>query len=263
MAKSAKIADQPDRRIKLARFVRNVSRPEWGLGIVLSENDTNITAFFERAGAEAFPFTSLQRIDHKAVPENSRLWDLLRSEKPNELIGPTVQATRSARHGRPVGPGFRKHGPGVLFVNIGWSVRYDGSPVKGGHGWFKLGRAQENGSSEDTLFLKQSDGCHFGPLGVGFIHPLSRLDVVYVARAPEGGHKVVALFRNARWEVSDPATGWTTCRSDDVTCLKVRQRPLVRWPGHMSMRRWALNGPSKNWRHLLEEHRALVKCWGE
>ena len=62
MANPPKIADQTDRRIKLARFVRNVSRPEWGLGIVLTENDAKITAFFERAGGErsrSRPFSGL------------------------------------------------------------------------------------------------------------------------------------------------------------------------------------------------------------
>ncbi len=132
----------------------------------------------------------------------------------------------------------------VLFVNVGWSESYDGSPVIGKHAYLRSARAKRIGSSEDKLFMRSRGGYYHGPIGSGAVPP-GTLDVVYVARHPsEGGHRIVALYFNV--EALDD--NWN-CRSRDVLRLPVGRRPAVSWPGAQGLRRWAKNGQFQTWDH--------------
>lgn len=125
--------------------------------------------------------------------------------------------------------------PAVLFVNIGWSESYDGSePVVGNHRFL----AESPDDNGELFAFEEHDGLVRCGAGAGKLG-VPRVDVVFVARPPEGGHRIVGVYFDARVEVDSGSRPWATVRTGDYLLLPVRERPKIEWPGRMGMRRWA------------------------
>lgn len=147
----------------------------------------------------------------------------------------------------------------VLFVNIGWSERYDNTErPRGGHAWLNEPSGDaKHGSAEELLFKRRC-----GPIGAGKVAKGPSLDVVFVAREPPAGaHRVVALFRRCKLyqtetDAKDYPLHWRV--SSDCVVLYARKRVKVKWPGRMSMRRWAKGG-ARNWPELLRAYNQLTR----
>lgn len=175
-----------------------------------------------------------------------------------------------ARDVTPAAPGTRGASHGVLFINIGWHERYDGSSLPtGNHGYLNSARAQVDGSSEDTLFVPRR-GRYAGPLGRGAVPDFARLDVVFTAvdkDDPRRERQVVAIFRDCTPfpHDHDPTFMMVRAARDRVTCFPVSDRPRLRtrWPGHMNVRRWAIGGPSANWDELAGDYAELIRVHGD
>ena len=249
-ARSREVAVLRRKRLPAVReFVQHSHRPEWGTGIVVASSKSRVVVHFEQAGKkEVASVASLQPIADALVDRASTL----------RRIRDTLARPPGAQKRHALEAGGVAQGHGVLFANIGWSVKYDGSPVIGGHGWLRNSKSKELGCSEESLF-EPEDGTYSGPLGRGRLPAVARLDVVFVARDPKlarDGHRVVALFRDVRIEAQDD--GWLMATSRVVRLLSVRKRPLVKWPGRMSVRRWAKGSPRQNWPELLACYEELV-----
>jgi hypothetical protein len=146
----------------------------------------------------------------------------------------------------------------VLFVNIGWSERYDGkTPVEGNFAYLRTKKAKKDGAGETWLFVPDEEGVYAGGIGFGQID-VEALDVVFVAfdKAVKK-HRTVAIFYDADWD-SSPAGGrdWYTAYSSDVRTFPVGSRPIVDWPNGQRNRRWARGGKS-NWSRLLKRFNQL------
>ncbi|WNG43569.1 hypothetical protein F0U60_05210 [Archangium minus] len=148
--------------------------------------------------------------------------------------------------------------PSVLFVNVVWTERYDGTEIPmGNFRYLKTKRFAKYGASDERLFV-QNDGLHYCGLGRGAIN-VEKLDAVFVAKDPrDNKHRVVAIFRDLSWK-TDGKDGWTNgfARSDEVTCFPVDERIEVSWPPGQQNRRWARGGPSNNWPDLLDFYERL------
>lgn len=148
--------------------------------------------------------------------------------------------------------------PAVLFVNIGWSERYDGqNPVIGSHRF--LAESPDD-SAELAAFLEQDDGMVSCGAGRGEIN-VARLDVVFVARPPgEVGHRVVGVYFDPRRETRDDQDGWATVHTKEYSLIEVTKRPKIAWPGRMGMRRWAYRGGGGGavHAHLYAAYRELL-----
>src|SRR6267142_4327288 len=103
------------------RFIRHIRHLEWGLGLVLADGRNSIRVRFERVGDRTLPAGSstLEVVHPMFVSAESRHRLAQAPESRRKSVG------SEARRNGASGPGFVKNGdPGVLFVNIGWSVRY-------------------------------------------------------------------------------------------------------------------------------------------
>jgi len=148
--------------------------------------------------------------------------------------------------------------PAVLFVNVVWTERYDGTePPVGNFSYLKTKRFEKYGASDERLFTPRN-GRHYCGLGRGSINA-DKLNTVFVARDPrDNKHRVVAIFRNLSWK-TDKSDGWTngSAHADDVTCFSIDERIAVRWPPGQQNRRWARRGPNNNWPRLLKLYEKL------
>lgn len=155
-----------------------------------------------------------------------------------------------------------KHAPlRVLFINVGWSEKYEGALPHGNHAWLRGERAQYEGSAEEKLF-KSIRGRHRGPIGRGALPHFKQLDVVFTARDRGGRRRIVAFFRDCKVHPHHETRDFlmVSARADDVTCLPSNERPrLDFWPGRMGLRRWALGGTGRNnWPELQRAYDELV-----
>lgn len=127
----------------------------------------------------------------------------------------------------------------VLFVNIGWAARYDGTEaVVGGHGYLNHGPHKPG----ETFAFTPRRGFFRCGIGPGVIDSKA-IHVVFVAREPgTNAMRLVGVYANAE-PIQEPApkgNAWVTARTKEAWLLSPVHRPLVLyWPGRMGMRRWA------------------------
>ena len=146
----------------------------------------------------------------------------------------------------------------VLFVNIGWAQRYDGTEtVQGNHGWL---REHPDDNSEMEAFLRDRNGLYWCGIGTGRVN-VDALDVVFVALYQGEGHRAVLLYRDARCTYdSDGANPYARASTRKAWLIPVANRPAVEWPGRMSMRRWAYRAGArgKEWPGLADTYRTIL-----
>lgn len=130
----------------------------------------------------------------------------------------------------------------VLFVNVGWGEKYDGSEIiRGGHRYLK-----EHGDDCSEMYaFKPRRGLFRCGIGKGKV-TAPRFDVALVARQPDRAvHRIVGMYKNAWFEPELQegygVWGWAVTRT--AHGLPVGARPEIKWPGAMGMRRWADNHP--------------------
>jgi hypothetical protein len=150
----------------------------------------------------------------------------------------------------------------VLFVNIGWADRYDGTEwIRGAHSFL-----EEHGDdcSESRAFLADDDGTYWCGIGHGVV-PADRIDIVFTAIRPaDRTRRVVLLYRDAEPCSHKPGDTWQNAAARRAYLFRANDRPLVTyWPGHMNMRRWALEPSADKPKHpplLALYQRVLAKA---
>lgn len=153
--------------------------------------------------------------------------------------------------------------PAVLFVNIGWAERYDGSEeIQGNHTWLQ---EHPDDCSEMAAFAKDADGLVECWIGWGIVN-VERTDIVFVARKPdENGHRVVGMYFDPiitdRSEESRASCGAYT---GDYKLWKTPDRLRIEWPGRMGLRRWAYRAGGSGTEHpnLYVAYRKLLEELG-
>ena len=151
--------------------------------------------------------------------------------------------------------------PPVLFVNIGWAERYDGTEdVHGNHRWL---REHAGDNSEMRAFTPMGEDRRFW-CGIGRGQLSAReVDIVFVALEPlSHEHRAVGIYRHAQWEPDDEASNpWVRAWTKDAALIPATNRPSIAWPGKMSMRRWADRGggdsPGREWPDLYKSYIAI------
>jgi hypothetical protein len=141
----------------------------------------------------------------------------------------------------------------VLFVNIGWTIYYDGSEtVVGGHGFLRDNPGSRVG--ESSAFKRSRDGYYECGIGDGSV--TNECHIAFVARDPgDRNLKLVGIYAAATPEGGDGK--WSTAYSRFVRRIPIGQRPVVTgWPRGRSMRRWAERGGQAG-----TEHNALKKLF--
>lgn len=137
----------------------------------------------------------------------------------------------------------------VLFVNIGWAIRYDGTEtIRGNHKYIRQNPGAAVG--ESSAFITQSNGIFQCGIGIG--QAPSPLHIVFVARDPSDDRiKVVGVYAAANTSVEEK--NWGVARTNFAERLPVEKRQhIVGWPAGQGMRRWAI-------RNGQPEHQSLLK----
>lgn len=146
----------------------------------------------------------------------------------------------------------------TLFVNIGWTIHYNGSEdVLGQHTFIK----QHPGKtvSESRAFI--ADGGYFR-CGIGNGRTASGpMHAVFVARDPgDQVLKVVGVYAAA--DISFEGETWAIARTRLAIRIPLEKRPPVHgWRGNKGMRRWATRSDKREPEHreLLAQFRSLIK----
>lgn len=144
----------------------------------------------------------------------------------------------------------------VLFVLIGWAIRYDGTElIRGGHRYLK--RNPER-SSEQKAFLLDDDGQYRCGVGYGQIYE-DKLDVIFVAKNPDiNQYQIIGYYTNPSIEGEDK---WKTASSKKAHLYPPEKRPKIAWPFGQGMRRWAIrkNGKGNTSPSLLKYHYRSIR----
>lgn len=145
----------------------------------------------------------------------------------------------------------------VLFVLIGWALRYDGTESLIGSQEYLQAHPADN--EEAKAFIRGSDGYYYCGIGRGNLYERV-LDIVFVARDPTQRYKIIGFYRGAKvWE--EEGGEWVTVHTKRAHLISVQTRPVVaNWKGQ-GMRRWARRILSKGKVHpdLLQLYRSTVK----
>lgn len=147
----------------------------------------------------------------------------------------------------------------VLFVNIGWTVHYDGTEVVvGNHAYLQDHPGETVG--ESSAFARTNKSLFRCGIGRGAV-PFEELHIVFVARDPgDSILKAVGIYAAATVSLEDQ--NWGVAETRVAERIPIGQRPQIRgWPAGQGMRRWAKrNGtPGKEYKALLALFRALAK----
>jgi hypothetical protein len=136
----------------------------------------------------------------------------------------------------------------VVFVNIGWAIRYDGTEtIRGGHKHIKENPGKSVG--ESRAFIARNDGrCQ---CGVGIGQAPEPIHIVLVARDPgDRILKVVGIYAAAG--ITGEKANWAVARTQFAERLPANRRyPVIGWPAGQGMRRWAK-------RNGAPEHQSLL-----
>lgn len=137
----------------------------------------------------------------------------------------------------------------VLFVNVGWAIRYDGTEtIRGNHKYIREHPGAAVG--ESGAFIAQDEGIF--QCGIGYGQAPSPLHIAFVARDPGDQRiKVVGVYAAAKIMIDQ--NHWAVARTNFAERISVeRRQQIVGWPPGQGMRRWAKrNGKS--------EHQSLFK----
>lgn len=130
----------------------------------------------------------------------------------------------------------------VLFVNVGWAKKYDGTEtIVGNHRYL----AKHGDDCSEGSAFKRRYGVFRCGIGAGRVEP-RRFDVVVVARQPDRPvHRIVGIYRDAEYTDQFPHQpgSWGIAIARRARLLPVGARPAIEWPGAMGMRRWAAKHP--------------------
>jgi hypothetical protein len=160
----------------------------------------------------------------------------------------------------------RRPQPNVLFVNVGWAQRYDGShTIFGNHGDIKRQSGNPSKLGEGKAFLPDSTGHVRCVVGMGRIRPGSDIDVAFVARNPNTKqYQIVGIYHKPSFFSSlwtNPKGRqeiWTDASTRDFIELVDNQRPNVEWPRGWSMRRWVRRRGTIYYPALFNKYVALI-----
>jgi hypothetical protein len=147
----------------------------------------------------------------------------------------------------------------VLFVNIGWSIYYNGTEtITGNHKYIKEHPRAKVGESRAFV---AANGRYFRcGIGIGRV-PSGPLHIVFVARDQyDQTLKTVGIYAAA--DVSIKELNWGVARTRFAERIPVeRRQPVVHWPNGQGMRRWAKrNGqPGMEHKALLSLFRRITK----
>ena len=153
----------------------------------------------------------------------------------------------------------------VLFVHIGWSDKYRGGAVEGGHAFLQDDPAHRTNCGEARLFEPDAQGFFQCGIGRHEVHAdQADLDIIFVARDLTGTYRAVAAFFGASWqpEPDDYSSEWRVARARDVVLLQTSMRPKLEWPFGQGMRRWAQGGQTRDWKELLPTYDLLCSIRG-
>jgi hypothetical protein len=136
----------------------------------------------------------------------------------------------------------------ILFANIGWAERYDGTePINGNFSGLK-----ENPKEgwERKAFVKAKNGPFQCGIGKGKLPPkLQSLHVIFVSRDPSDNQlKAVGVYAMASVENPDDDYAWV--RTENAMLFACGLRPKIEhWHGNQGVRRWGWrNGvPGQEW----------------
>ena len=123
----------------------------------------------------------------------------------------------------------------VLFVLVGWAIRYDGTePIIGGNSYLQY-NAENN--TEMDAFVRDNKGYYLCGIDRGKVTEPS-LDVVFVARNIQNNrYQVVGLY--SKVEVIEDGN-WSRVRTKKALLIPPDKRPIVpNYPAGRGMRRWA------------------------
>ncbi len=132
---------------------------------------------------------------------------------------------------------FKKKLP-ILFVNIAWARRYDGTePLEGNFAWL---RDNPDNGAEARAFVKDQHRYFQCGIGKGSV-VCNSLHIVFVANDPlDRAKKVVGLYAAA---VTKNIDSWYQAYTKNAVLLDSNKRPTVpEWAGKQNMRRWAWRG---------------------
>lgn len=148
-------------------------------------------------------------------------------------------------------------GKAVLFVLIGWAIKYDGTESIVGNHRYLQDHPEDN--SEAQAFVPRDDEYHYCGVGRGGLHETT-LDVAFIARHEESGtYRVAGVYEEA--EVI-PGDYWTTIRTKTAYLYPAGSRPtLETWPIGQGVRRWAhrLEGRGREHAELYAIYKKLRK----
>jgi hypothetical protein len=142
----------------------------------------------------------------------------------------------------------------VVFVNIGWTINYDGSEtVVGNHRYLK---ENPGGKVGESSAFHTHDRYFYCGMGIG--KPPHRFHVAFVARDPgDETLKVVGLYAAASAEVG--FKNWAFAYTQAAERIPIGKRPIVsQWPAGQGMRRWATRGGKKG-----STHKVLMKLFAD
>lgn len=148
----------------------------------------------------------------------------------------------------------------VVFVNIGWTVKYNGSEaVVGNHRHLQDHPGERVGESKAFGRVRGYFEC-----GIGNGRAPERFHAVFVARDPGSRLlRVVGLYANAQADIG--GANWAFASTYSAVRIPVERRPIVaKWPGGQGMRRWAIRPKAdgtthKNLGKLFVEIRRVLK----
>jgi hypothetical protein len=92
---------------------------------------------------------------------------------------------------------MRRHeATNVLFVNIGWAERYDGTQkIQGDFDYIRANNGDPDRISEGSAFRADVSGQVSCGVGIGRVEPDESIDVVFVARNPRTSeYQIVGIY---------------------------------------------------------------------
>jgi hypothetical protein len=137
----------------------------------------------------------------------------------------------------------------ILFINIGWAVRYDGTEtIRGNHKYIREHPGAAVGESRAFV----ANHKRIFKCGIGYGKVPSPLHIVFVARDPgDWMIKAVGIYVAANGKIDKD--NWVFAKTKLAERIPVERRPYVLgWPTGQGMRRWAKCNGKPDHKNLLK-----------
>jgi hypothetical protein len=150
---------------------------------------------------------------------------------------------------------MRRHeAPNVLFVNIGWAERYDGTQeIQGDFAFISANNGDPDRVSEGRAFLPDARGEVTCGVGRGRVNPFQSVDVVFVACNPRTRqYEIVGVYHEPEFR-NEPTTSqsgntynwaYAVAGPNSFREFLGGGRMTIEWPRGRDPRRWA-----RRWEH--------------